>query len=82
MRAMGDDVVDRPACRDAAVVTPGFTSRHQQVQHLGGQPAGPAHALEILRLVQRHREMGALARGFEHLGFGHERHVRWLWLDA
>ena len=39
---------------------------HQQVQHFGGQPAGPAHALEILRMVHRHREMGA-ARRFEHL---------------
>ena len=42
---------------------------HQQVQHLGGQAAGPAHALEIRRLVQGDGEMG-LAGGFENLGLG------------
>ena len=46
---------------------------HQQVEHLGRQPSGAAHALEIGRIVQRHREMGA-AGGFEGFGIGHEGH--------
>ena len=46
------------------MVTPGLHQGHQQVQHLGGQPAGPAHALEIGRAVHGHGEM-RLARGLE-----------------
>ncbi len=38
----------------------GLDLGHQQVEHLGGDPPGPAHALEILRPVQGDGEMGAL----------------------
>ena len=50
---------------------------NEQVEHLGGQPAGAAHALEVLRLVQSHREMGPAGR-FEHIGLRHDGHGRLL----
>ena len=51
----------------------GLHLRHEQVQHLGREPARAAHALEILGAVQRDREMGPLG-GLEGVGFGHEGH--------
>ena len=47
--------------------------RHHQVQHLGGQPPGLAHAVKGRRIMDRHGQMG-LARGFENLGVGGEGH--------
>ena len=58
-----------------------FHFRHQQVEHLGRQPSGPPHALEVLFRVQGHREMSA-ARGFERFGFGHQSKHGALCLDA
>ena len=70
--AMGDDVVIGHLVQlgggDARL-----HQRHQQVQHLGGQAAGPAHALEIRRIVQGDREMG-LAGGVEDLVVGQDGH--------
>ena len=45
---------------------------NQKVQHLRRQPAGPAHALEILRPVRRHRE-GGTPRHFD--GIAVEDHI-------
>ena len=59
--AMGDDVVIGQLVErgggDARLHL-----RHQQVQHFGGQPAGPAHALEIRRARAGSRRNGPCAR--------------------
>src|SRR3954469_13721757 len=72
--AMGDDVVISGLVQGGGGDTR-FDQRHQQVQHLGGQPAGPAHTLEIGGIVHRNREMG-LAGGFENLRLGQDGHGR------
>jgi hypothetical protein len=44
-----------------------------EVQDLGGQPAGPAHAVEILLAVQGDGKMG-LAGGVEDIAVGNDGH--------
>jgi len=70
--AMGDDVIISHLVQGGGG-DPGFHQRHQQVQHLGGQPSGPAHALEIARLMQGDGKMG-LAGGLKNLGLGYDGH--------
>ena len=51
----------------------GLHRGHHQIEHFGGQPARPAHALERFRPMDRNGERRA-ARGFENMRLRHFGH--------